>query len=193
VSHAHGHGWESSRVRGPVGHSCLRVTTSERFFNLGSGAPASAVDHHNACHQTNRAFIRLHVNGSCYLPPAAISSAINKHSRSNTCACFIHAPRFVWPRCRTEQFSLDHELTVNYSLIQPRRCLSPLASCLPSPSFSHVPVNLSLLTLTRSLQANRYFLVLPTPPASLSCQHRYYGSRRPLVRRALGSPDYRCL
>jgi hypothetical protein len=161
VSHAHGHGWECSRVRGPVGHSCLRVTTSERFFNLGSGAPASAVDHHNACHQTNRAFIRLHVNGSCCL--TAISSAINKHSRSNTYACFIHAPRFVWPRCRTEQFSLDHELTVNYSLIQPRRCLLPLASCLPS--FFHVPVNLSLLTLTRSLQAKIHFLVLPIPPA----------------------------
>lgn len=78
MSHAHGHGWESSRVRGPVGHSCLRVTTSERFFNLGSGAPASAVDHHNACHlPPNKpgTHLRMHVNTAWTLDIAAISSA----------------------------------------------------------------------------------------------------------------------
>lgn len=61
---------------------------------------------------------------------------------------------------RTEQFSLDHELTVNYSLIQPRRCLSPLASYL---RFLHVPVNPSLLTLTRSTQGRKYPRLLSTP------------------------------
>ena len=104
MSHAHGHGWESSRVRGPVGHSCLRVTTSERFFNLGSGAPASAVDHHNACHlPPNKpgTHLRMHVKRlGRWMSIAAISSACQSaHAlkltrmlciRSTLCLAAVH-------------------------------------------------------------------------------------------------------